>query len=305
MKNKFTFCLTLLIASLTSYSAQSQTICNATADTVDGVDYIVYWEQPSNITNIDSAIIYKDVMLSGTFVRVGAVKVGATDPTHFRDYNSNTLLITRYAVAFKDLSNVEGPRSLWHQPVVLDYDPAGLGVWNWTPYQIENQVSSAYIVEYRCMIDLLANGNFTLLGTVSNTQLAWTDANWASHTASYYVMETVLPTCNFIEKANINTSRSNIKQQFTNAEAGISESSLKGVKFDILSNPVSDNLEIIFNEELNNATIWISATNGTQLENAKVTGTEYKSSISHLSQGIYFVNVEVNGVVTTKRFIKK
>src|SRR5690606_26554124 len=152
----------LLIVSLTGYSAQSQTVCLVSADSITGLDCIVYWELPANISNIDSAVIYKQDSLMGSFDRIGAVQVNATNPTNFRDLNANTLVSNRYAVAFKDFSNVEGPRSLWHQPVILDYASSGMGEWTWTPYQIENEVSSAYIVEYRCMIDLLADGNFSL-----------------------------------------------------------------------------------------------------------------------------------------------
>lgn len=303
MKFKFLSFLFFGFVFCTS-NVRAQEICMVTAEYSIGEDYIVIWEQPADISTLDSVIIYRKQGGELVFSRVGAVAVGLTIPTKFTDVNANTIDTTKYSIAFKNNLNVEGPMSPWHQPVVYDYSSTGGGEWLWTAYKKENQLDESYITEYRCMMDQTGSGNFVSMGSISNTQLSWTDANWVANETYTFVMETELPSCSYIEKANINTSRSNIKQQFTNAEAGISESYLKGVSFDILSNPVSDNLTVLFNDELKNATIWVSAMNGKQFGKSKLTGNEFKLSVSELSQGVYFFNVEVNGVISTKRFIK-
>lgn len=304
MKNKITFCLSLLAFSFLSNSASSQEICMVSADFVDGETYIVFWEQPADISNLDSVIIYRKQGQESIFTRIGGVKIGATLPTKFTDMNANTMDTTKYSIAFKTTVGVELPMSPWHQAVVYDYTGQGNGIWVWTPYKKENQVDESYIVEYRCMLQMPGN-SFVSIGSMSNTTTTWTDANWTSHTTGLYVMETELPNCSFIEKANINTSRSNIKQQITNAEAGINESTLKGTSFSILSNPVANELIVVFENEMHNATVWISTVNGAQLSKAKLNGNTYQLSVSDLSQGVYFFNVEVNGVVSTKRFVKQ
>lgn len=305
MKAKITNYLSVFSIYMLANLAHSQEICLVTADFVNGEKYIVFWEQPVDISNIDSVVVYRKQGVELVFSRIGAVKVGPTLPTKFTDVNANTIDTTKYAIAFKDNLNVEGPMSSWHQPVVYDYSGQGNGIWVWSPYTKENQVDESYITEYRCMIDQSGGGTaFSLLGTIANNTTTWTDVNWASNVNAIYVMETELPTCTYIEKANINTSRSNIKQQFTNAEAGISESKLKSVNFEFLSNPVGNELNISFEDELKNATIWVSTSNGKQILSSKLSGKNYIMNVSSLSQGLYFVNVKVNGVVTTKRFIK-
>lgn len=274
------------------------------ADFVDAENYIVFWEQPADISNLDSVIVYRKQGLESVFTRIGAVAVGPTIPTKYTDLNANTMDTTKYSIAFKNNLNIEGPMSPWHQAVVYDYSSQGQGIWIWTPYKKENQLNVDYITEYRCMLQMPGD-SFTNIGSMSNTTTSWTDANWTSHTDGMYVIETELPTCSYIEKANINTSRSNIKQQFTNAEAGISEPSLLGVAYHILSNPVQDELIVKFETDLKNAVIWISSSNGSQFQKSQVNGNEFKTDISNFSQGFYFLNVEVNGVITSKRFIKK
>lgn len=305
MKNKITFCLILFTFNLLNNLAFSQEICMVSADTTTGLDYTVYWEQPADISNLDSVIIYRQLGMASGFFRIGAVKVGVSNPTHFKDINANTIAFSRYAIAFKDNSNSEGPLSLWHQPVVFDYSSTGGGEWLWTQYEIENQLNPSYISEYRCLLDINGTGNFSLLGTAQNNESTWIESNWTSQPTWHYVLETVLPGCTYIEKANINTSRSNIKQQFTNAEAGITETSLTAVLFEILNNPVSDNLTVVFNDDLKNATVWVSGMNGAQYNKSNLTGNEFKMSVSELSQGVYFFNVLVDSVISTKRFIKK
>lgn len=299
--------LSFLFLSLVFCSSKvnAQEICMVTAEYSLGEDYIVIWEQPADISTLDSVIIYRKQGQESVFSRVGAVAVGLTIPTKFTDVNATTTDTTKYSIAFKNNLNVEGPKSLWHQPVVYDYSGQGNGLWVWTAYKKENQLDESYITEYRCMMDQTGTGSFSSMGSISNTQNSWVDANWLNNETYTFVMETELPSCSYIEKANINTSRSNIKQQISTAEAGINESYLKGVSFDIVSNPVSDNLTVLFNDELNNATIWVSAMNGKQFGKSQLTGNNYKMSVSELSQGIYFFNVEVNGVISTKRFIKK
>lgn len=304
MKNKITFCVSLLAFTFLSSGSFSQDICMVSADFVDGEDYIVFWEQPADISNLDSVIVYRKQGQESVFTRIGAVAVGPTLPTKFTDNNANTMDTTKYSIAFKTNLGVELPMSPWHQAVVYDYSGQGNGIWIWTAYKKEDQVDPSYIVEYRCMLQMPGNP-YVNIGSMSNTTLSWTDANWSSHTDGFYVIETELPTCSINEKANINTSRSNIKQQFTNAEAGLNESTLKGTMFSFLSNPVETVLSVEFEQDVQNGKLWISSVNGQQLSMTTFKGKTFQLNVSEFSQGVYFFNVEVNRVITTKRFVKQ
>lgn len=296
--------MSLLAVAFLSNHSHSQEICMVSADFTNGEDYIVFWEQPADISNLDSVIIYRQQGQETVFTRVGAVEVGPTLPTKFTDSNANTMDTTKYSIAFKTTVGVELPMSPWHQAVVYDYSGQGNGIWIWTAYKKEGQVDPSYITEYRCMLQM-PGAPYVNIGSMSNTTLSWTDANWASHTDGFYVIETELPTCTINEKANINTSRSNIKQQITNAEAGINESSLKGTMFTFANNPVQSDLLVEFEQEMQQAKVWVSSVNGQQVSRITVTGKSVQLNVSDLSQGVYLFNVEVNGVITTKRFVKQ
>ena len=304
MKIKIAFCVSLIMVTFLSNNSFSQDICMVSADFVDGENYIVFWEQPADISNLDSVIVYRQEGQETVFTRIGAVAVGPTLPTKFTDTNANTMDTTKYSIAFKTNVGVELPMSPWHQAVVYDYSGQGNGIWIWTAYKKEDQVDPSYIVEYRCMLQMPGDP-YVNIGSMSNTTLSWADANWTSHTDGLYVIETELPTCSINEKANINTSRSNIKQQFTNAEAGIKESTLQGTMFTFLSNPIETELFVEFEKEIQNAKVWVSSVNGQQLSMTPFTGKTFQLNVSEYSQGVYFFNVEVNGVITTKRFVKQ
>lgn len=292
------------IVIMVSSPIKAQEICMVTADFETGTKYVIYWEQFDNIANIDSVYIYRRQGVESVFTKVGGVDVGLEESTYFVDESANTMDTTKYAIATLDnLGNVSS-FSPWHQAVVYDYSPNGNGFWTWTPYKKENQIDVSYIGGYECLLDMSGTGAYTSIGQVANTQLYWTDVNFESHTDGYYVIQAELPLCQFVERADINTSRSNIKQQYTNAEAGLNETYLQGVTFEISPNPSTQEITIEFGEELVNAKMAITNLNGEQLLLVNVSGTQTTLKVDEWASGVYFLNIYSKGVVTTQKFIK-
>lgn len=293
-------CFSLILSS-TKVNAQS--ICLVSADYQTGENYMVFWEQFADLTNLDSVFIYRNQGMGTSFNKIGAVDIEQNSPTYFEDVNVSTIEPSQYAISILDSSNVETSLSLWHQPMVLDWDPSGSGKLFWTKYKKENQVNDSYIFSYEYFIDETGIGAYQSFGTVMNYDTMGFDTQFSAHpNANYYVVAS-LPTCNIQTKANINTSRSNIKQQFSNASAGISTIS-NTINFELSPNPSSDYIMIQLASEMK-AKMTITDMNGRVLKTANITSDFYTVSIEDLANGQYFVNIVQNDVISSKKFIKK
>lgn len=292
----------VFFATLWSLKSSAQNVCLVTAS-AGGQDYIVYWEPLADYTGLDSMVIYRKQGNEPSFYQIGAVKLGPTQPTQFTDDNVSTITTTKYAIAVRDdLGNI-GPMSPWHQGIVMDY--TGSGSFVWTAYQKEDQVDESYISIYNCMMDPSGTGGFTSMGQMPNTQLSWTDANYQSHVNGYYYIEAGLPSCEYVTKANINTSRSNIKQQISNGQAGIDEIGLQGADLQLAPNPAQETLTIHAKEYYTDAPLWISNAAGQVVHRTVFNGQELSLDIRSLEPGVYFVQIRQGDVISAKRFVKE
>lgn len=287
---------------LTIAPLKAQNICLVTADFELGHDYIVIWEQFADLTNLDSVFIYRKQGIESSFTKVGAVDIGPMEQTYFRDETITTMDTTKYAIAILDSSGNVGALSPWHQSVVLDYQGNG-ELW-WTPYKKQDQVDDSYIIGYEFQTDESGFGNFVTNAQMANDEFYWLDEMYQFQPQAQYVVLTHLPDCQFITKANINTSRSNIKQQYSNASASIAESKLMGLSYTLAPNPATDVLNVVFEEAVAEATGWISGINGEGCPAQMISGTDCSFDISHLAQGVYFVHVLNKGVISTVKWIK-
>lgn len=226
------------------------------------------------------------------------------------DSDVNTMDTTKYAISYLYTSGVESARSPWHQAVVMDYDDTfGMGYFFWTKYKKENQIDENYIFGYVCNIDESGLGLYTNIGFWDNQTTSWEDGNWMEHTNSLYEVLVQLPDCNILTKANINTSRSNIKNQQSNAavmeeEQSASVTSLKGIHYTVSPNPVADIITISYPKNIEGK-CWITNVRGEQVMESPVSGSTFSMNTSGLQAGVYFISIEVAGVVSSKKFVKQ
>mgnify|MGYP003655792377 CR=1 FL=1 len=253
MKNTSTKFLLLAMFAFSSLNMNAQTICMVSADFQTGENYMVIWEEftAAEVSLLDSIFIFRQERLETVYTKVGAVDVTPTSPTYFVDDNANTMLTTKYRISYLYNSGIESNQSLWHQGVVMDYDDSiGLGVLTWTKYKKENQPDESYIYGYECRMDESGIGMFESMSTMMNYEVQWTDQAFDLHPSAEYELLVSLPTCNVLTKSNINTSRSNIKNQQSNAsilneEAGINK--LQATNYSISPNPASDIIKKVKN----------------------------------------------------------
>lgn len=295
---KLTTIISVLFITLSSIqNSFAQEVCMVTADFQTGENYMVVWEKPAILTGLDSVFIYRIQGLGTVYTKIGAVDINA--PSFFTDYNSNTILYAKYAISYLNSSGIETPKSLWHQGVVLDYLNGGDLVW--TKYKKENQVDESYIYGYECLSDQTGFGAYSSMGFFSNTQTAWFDQTASSNTGFQYYIETSLPNCN-ITKANINTSRSNIKQQNPNSVTGINENSIPIIS--ISPNPTEQFIHAELEETLIGGIYSINDVSGKIYFKGEITSKEITLDLKDLVKGTYFMNFDKNGTVITKVFIK-
>ena len=269
---------------------------------------MVLWEQFADVSLIDSIYIYRREGVESVFSKIGAVDVTLTSPTYFVDTDANTMDTTKYAISYLYNSGLESSRSAWHQPVVLDYIENNDGQILWTKYKKEGQLDESYIFSYECFMDPNGIGNFTSMSTMMNYDITWFDQAYLTHPSCKYVLEVSLPNCDVITKSNINTSRSNIKNQQSNATilgggtSGIQY--LKGTNYSVSPNPANEIITVSTEKEVNGK-IWISNLKGQEFLNQNISGNMVELDINELPSGVYFVNIENEGVVSSKKIVKK
>ena len=301
MKPLFIIACQVLLFNIIAPFTYAQDVCMVTADFQTGEHYMVIYNKPADITGIDSVIIYRRQGQETVFSRIGSQSIN--ELSYYVDYSSNTMDTTKYAIKLKDQTGGLSPLSFYHQGVVLDYSPLGFteGTLAWTKYRKEDQTNESY-QDFNCMMDQTGLGAFVSMGYFMWYQNTWIDPNYIGHPNAQYYIETTLPSCD-ITKANINTSRSNIKKQYPNSEAGLSANGSL-ITLQISPNPVESVLNVLIDTKLIGARMSIMNAEGKVIYSSKVESADMSIDMSDLVKGSYFLNVETSSQVFTQLFMK-
>lgn len=301
MKPLFIIACQVLLFNIIAPFTYAQDVCMVTADFQTGEHYMVIYNKPADITGIDSVIIYRRQGQETVFSRIGSQSIN--ELSYYVDYSSNTMDTTKYAIKLKDQTGGLSPLSFYHQGVVLDYSPLGFteGTLAWTKYRKEDQTNESY-QDFNCMMDQTGLGAFVSMGYFMWYQNTWIDPNYIGHPNAQYYIETTLPSCD-ITKANINTSRSNIKKQYPNSEAGLSANGSL-ITLQISPNPVESVLNVFIDTKLIGARMSIMNGEGKVIYSSKVESADMSIDMSDLVKGSYFLNVETSSQVFTQLFMK-
>ena len=103
--------------------------------------------------------------------------------------------------------------------------------------------------------------------------------------------------------ANDDTNFNGIPDYLENAVANITDISLN--VFHIYPNPVKDNITIKFNDLQTTVSMYIYNIQGQKIYSKDKVNQDVIINTSHLSTGVYFINVLSNKQTITKKFIKK
>jgi len=281
------------------FSSQAQEICIVSADYLDGEHYVVAWSKPVDPSLYDSVFIYRKEGLQSVFSKVGSQPMSAL--SMYKDLTSSTIDSTKYKISFLDLAGNETALSPWHQASILDYNA---GTLLWTKYKREDVLDQSYISTYECIRDQTGIGAYTSMGIWDPLGVtSWFDQEALSTTNSTYFIEIEFISSCYLSKANINTSRSNIKQQFPNSEAGLNELNSE-IQIQISPNPIESDLNIQFDGKLFGLPFTILNSQGTEVMKGNVTSAKMTIDMKDFSKGTYFISVETTEKVIAKIFIK-
>jgi len=292
---KLFYLITVIV--FTQGRLNAQEICLVTADYQTGEDCLILWEQFPDLTGLDSVLVYRaDATTPFTFI--GGEKIGVSEPTIYRDTTADTKAMAKYVIYVKDSAGgITGP-SLYHQPISIDYDVDG--IFTIVPYEKEGGA----MYYYSAFKDPTGLGFYQYLSTsVNYTTYTFDDQTFAQDPNANYYLETYVDECTIQTKADINTSRSNIKQQVSTASLGV-YSKEKPLVFTVSPNPTSDEL-LIQLDEVANATIWVSNLVGDVYFRSSIHSSSAKLDVDELAAGVYFLNIKSNDIVSSQKFVKR
>lgn len=293
--------LLFISAFLMSLGSNAQSICFVSADFDDADDFIVFWEKPVDFLNYDSVFIYR--RLADTepgFTKIGA-KHMVSDGSYFQDTAVVTYKTTDYAISFWKPGGIETSLSPYHRPVILDYQDGNLV---WTMYEKEFVTGDSWIFSYRCMRDGLGLGFYDEMGSweATGNSGSWFDQQSSTSLNFTYQMEMDMPVCVVTGRANINTSRSNIKNQFSNAEAGVDEK--QSVIINLTPNPTVDQINIKVEQKFVGNEFIISDLSGRIIQNGKIPSNDFTLNLAGEQNGTYLFTIQNAGKMHSKVFLK-
>jgi hypothetical protein len=303
MKKSIVFFVISFFTLVCAYNTTSaQQICMVSADFDTAEKFFVVWEKPIDPENYDSVYVYRKMGSENNFTKIGGVSMN-NDMSFYMDLTSNTIINTYYRISFVDLLGNEGTLSPWHRPVILDYID-GLLIWN--KYEKEDQIDETWIAGYACNRDETGLGLFSTMGywetVTGGTQTSWFDSQALQTTDFIYQMGVDMPNC-YVSKANINTSRSNIKRQSANSEASIQENG-STTSVMIAPNPVSDLVTFSFDNKYAGQTYMITDAKGKIVKSGTLAGNTLEINMSDTENGTYFFTIDLQGTFHSKVFIK-
>lgn len=294
--------LALSLVSLSFSNLYSQEICMVSADYDNAESYFIVWEKPIDPENYDSVFIYRKMDPQTFYLKIGGVSMN-DDMSFFLDTTSNTITNTYYKITFQDNFGNESSLSPWHRPVVMDYLD---GTLVWTTYEKENQVDETWISGYACLRDETGLGLYTTMGywetAAGSTQTSWTDQEAPFNTDFIYQMAVDLPTC-AVTRANINTSRSNIKRQYSNDEVSVSEIP-ENSHILISPNPTIDWMTIHVDAKFQGDNYQITDASGKIISSGILEENSLVLDLSNAEKGVYFFTIGHQDKNYSKVFMK-
>jgi hypothetical protein len=274
-----------------------QDVCMVTTDSITASYNIIVWEKPSNMDNIDSFFIYREITLNN-YQLVGAVHKDSLSV--FEDFGANPNSTSyKYKIAVYDTCSNIGVKGDYHNSIHLQY--LGLGNFQWTAYQIENSPNP--VASYNFYRDDNATGNFQLLQIIPGGNTTYTDINYSSFPNALYRVDVIWNgnyQCNPSRSSSITTSRSNIRGQV------ISSVYLQDVAGDILiyPNPSRDYITIVLPYYAENNVTIMDAQGKityTSMSNLK----EISLDLETFETGIYLISIENEFGRFSKKIIKQ
>jgi PKD repeat protein len=282
-------------------------ICMVSVDTAS-THNIVFWDT-TGLEGVDTFLVQREITLNN-YSTVGKVAYGATPEYHDMAANPNGNTF-RYKLGAIDTCGVTADTISYYHNTVYIQQTNGTFNWAGTEYKIENVPNPVnyYVLER----DSLSNGIWDSINSCPGTQFVLTDNNWANQAYARWRIRTIwtiscdalipaAPGGNNNVFASITKSRSNIQNNRA-ITAGEKEMGLRD--FSLYPNPAKNQFTIQLNALSKNMTIEILDLSGRIVQHEKINsgGIIFSINTQDLSNGIYFVRVNADGVKIVKKLV--
>lgn len=289
----------LTIATI-SYPNTAPNICLTTVDSLS-LHNVIIWEKDSLITYIDSFRIYRlDASSYNYIASVGYHQLSQyTDIDPTVDPQAN---IRRYKLATVDQCGYVSNLSDYHTTILLtDFQN---GVFQYTPYDIQNQASTL-VQQYLLQRLDSATGNWNTIssnpGAVSGVIVA---PNYSLYSFSSYRVIADLGTYSCEATARMQTGFSVTRSNIKNKTLTVRNPSYFDAQVVLQPNPASNQILIKHTVALEEIKVYDSmGQNVIQQATAKPTSGNIYLDISKLSSGMYTVNCKGKDFEVRKKLV--
>ena len=273
-------------------------LCIVGVDSVSGHNVIV-WNQTTDV-RIDSFRVYKEGLIHNQFILLGAK--ARSETAMLIDMSSDPRKMAyRYRLMAVDSCGKETPVGPFHKTIHLQVNVGINGTWNlhWNPY--EGTTLGTYYV-YRGT----DSTQMSLLATLPTSVHSFTDLNPPSGNV-YYLLKVDLPAaCNPGGGTTYNLSSSNFFNT-KDATVGVEEIKMHDISLSVFPNPNNGIFTIkMSSESQQRMSISIFNNLGSLVasEQIEINGTISKNiNLSHLSKGVYFIQMQTTNDVVVRKVI--
>ncbi len=274
-----------------------QEICAITVDS-SSTNNVIVWEKDA-AQNIEGYKIYRNI--AGAYSVIGYQPYDSLSQFTDNSFGINPNVTSyRYRITAVDTCGNESVPSDFHETIHLTVNQGVSGEANliWDNYE------GFAFNYYRILRDSTGSNNWEVLDSVTNSNFTYTDFN-VPLLGAQYAIEIVVPGSCTSSRANHNTTRSNKTQPVAGPGTGTAVESMISQTFQLYPNPNQGEFRITFKSmHTKEVQMRLYSMSGTliseQLLSIKKGNNDVMMSLSELSAGIYFVELDGS---TRERFV--
>lgn len=277
----------------------SQDICVVTVDEFTSSFNVLVWEKPASMLSVDSFYVYREITTNNYQV---IAAIDGDDLSEYEDHAANPNSTNyKYKITVLDSCGVQSVLSDYHNSIHLQY--LGLGNFQWTAYEIEN--TSNQVASYNFYRDDNGSGTFNLLQVIPGGNTTYTDVDYATYPNAVYRVDVNWingNTCTST-RANINTSRSNKKNQVAANPNTVVE--LLSNETTLMPVPAKEMVTLKLPEVLVNSRYSIVNSIGEVITSDILLTTNTTIDLGDMAEGMYLITIHTQFGVITKKLIKE
>ncbi|MGV6861221.1 MAG: T9SS type A sorting domain-containing protein [Putridiphycobacter sp.] len=297
-------CLGYITVDLPNEKPYQPTICLLTVDT-SLIYNTVVWEKDPN-QDVDGFNIYRETTVFGEFEKIASLGYNAHESAWVDNAASPADKSWRYYITSYDACGESNP-SFIHKTIHTVANNVGAGTYSvsWDEYE---GISYSTVDLWR-YTDV--QGQWVNIGTYAAGTLNTTDTPSDIVGLDYMVTFNLSSTCTSTKAQDWNSSRSNKTSAAENFEpggqtdVGIVEMDANDGLISIYPNPTNGHFRIYVENVEAYKVIKIFNAEGQEIANMNIMNQMTEADLSHVAEGIYFIQLVSDAEVITRKVVKQ